>query len=106
MYPDSSNLQISPYIFALTVFYWHLVSQPFYANPANECAPMKRNYKPKRRGNDYRALMAYHDAVFKRKKLEILAYLMPSRSMRLRSSLRARRTAAAFSRARFSLGFS
>lgn len=34
------------------------------------------------------------------------AYLMPSRSMRLRSILRARRTAAARSRARFSLGFS
>jgi len=31
------------------------------------------------------------------------AYLIPSRSIRLRSSLRARRTAAAFSRARFSL---
>ena len=36
----------------------------------------------------------------------IATYLMPSRSMRLRSILRARRTAAAFSRARFSLGFS
>ena len=34
------------------------------------------------------------------------AYFAPSRSMRLRSILRARRTAAAFSRARFSDGFS
>ena len=34
------------------------------------------------------------------------SYLTPSRSIRLRSILRARRTAAARSRARFSLGFS